>query len=196
MQTRILQEAHADGNSLWLDCSGGQAAGDVIEIFFMDAPSWYRYLLIPIRDWRHTGEPGGWDAAVVIYNTIPANQASVTRLCLSDELVDAVAVKADNDLVANHNGRSAAALIGPDELLKRRRVLGHIALYERDTFLRKILFRGVAGTSAIGGKEFNSRFSHGHCLLCVGQFPWVMPRWRRRDFSNRSTARLFAPGTT
>jgi len=122
----------------------------------------------PIRDGRHAGEPRGWDAAVVIYNTIPANQASVTRLCLSDELVDAVAVKADNYLLANHNGRGAAALIGPDEFLERRGVLGHIALHKRDTFLRKILFRGVAGTSAIGGKEFNSSFSHVHCLLCLG----------------------------
>jgi hypothetical protein len=68
----------------------------------MDLPSWYRHLPTPPHGGRHAGAPCSWDAAAVIHNTIPADRANAARLSLSDELVNAVTVKADDDLVANH----------------------------------------------------------------------------------------------
>jgi hypothetical protein len=91
---------------------------------------------------------------------IPICLPSEAHLCRSKQFVDAASVKADDDLVADDDGRSAAALIGPHQLLKRRGVHRDIALDKVDPFLRKILFRGMAGASPIGRVDFNCLVRH------------------------------------
>jgi hypothetical protein len=82
---------------------------------------------------------------------IPIARASGAHLCLTKQFVDSAPVKADDDLVADDDRRGSTALVGPNQLLQRRGVLGDVALDEVDAFLRKILFRRMAGASAIGG---------------------------------------------
>jgi hypothetical protein len=91
---------------------------------------------------------------------IPTASPSQAHLCLGQQFVDAALVKADDGLVADDDGRSAAALIRPDQLLQRRGVVGDIALDKGDPFLRKILFRRMAGASAIGGVDFDWLVGH------------------------------------
>jgi hypothetical protein len=83
-----------------------------------------------------------------------------THLGLGQQFVDAAPVKADDDLVTDDDGRSAAALICPYQLLQRRGVLRDVALDKVDPFLRKILFRRVAGASTISGVYFNALLAH------------------------------------
>lgn len=91
---------------------------------------------------------------------IPICLPSEAHLCRSKQFVDAASVKADDNLVADDDGRSAAAPIGPDQLLKRRGVHRDIALDKGDPFLRKILFRGMAGASPTGRVDFHTLFAH------------------------------------
>jgi hypothetical protein len=110
---------------------------------------------------------------------ISTASASEARLCLGKQFVDAAPVKADDDLVADDDGRSAAALVGPNQLLQRRGVFRDIALDKGDPFLRKILFRSMAGASTIGGVDFDLLFTH----VTIPPFlhsahvgaPWVHP---------------------
>jgi hypothetical protein len=91
---------------------------------------------------------------------IPTASASNAHLWLGQQFVDAALVKADDGLVADNDGRSAAALIRPHQLLQRRGVDRDIALDKVDPFLRKILFRGMAGASPIGGVDFDRLVGH------------------------------------
>jgi hypothetical protein len=50
---------------------------------------------------------------------IPTSAASAAYLCFGKQFVDAAPVKADDDLIADNDGRGAAALIGPNKLLQR-----------------------------------------------------------------------------
>ena len=50
---------------------------------------------------------------------IPICVASEAHLCRRKQFVDAASVKADDDLVADDDRRSSAALVGPNQLLKR-----------------------------------------------------------------------------
>ena len=50
---------------------------------------------------------------------IPTASASAAHLCRGKQFVDAAPVKADDDLVADNDGRGTAALISPDQLLQR-----------------------------------------------------------------------------
>ena len=86
--------------------------------------------------------------------------ARETHLCRRKQLVNTAAIKADDDLVTDDDRRRAAALVGPNQLLKGRRVHRDIALDKIDTFLRKILFRAMAGASTVGGVDFNRLVSH------------------------------------
>jgi hypothetical protein len=91
---------------------------------------------------------------------IPICVASEAHLCRRKQFVDAASVKADDDLVADDDRRSAATLVGPNQLLKRRGVHRDIAFDKGDPFLRKILFRAMAGASTIGGIDFHTLFAH------------------------------------
>lgn len=96
---------------------------------------------------------------------IPICVAIETHSCRSKQSVDTAAIKADDDLVTDDNRRRAAALVGPNQLLKRRRVHRDITLDKIDAFLRKILFRAMAGASAVGGVEKYLIFLHITALL-------------------------------
>jgi hypothetical protein len=91
--------------------------------------------------------------------------ASYARLRLGKQFVDAAPVEADDDFIADDNRRRPAAFVGPDQLLQRRGILRHVAFDEVDALLRKILFRRVAGTSAVGGEYLNCIFGHLRFLL-------------------------------
>lgn len=91
---------------------------------------------------------------------IPICLASETHLCRGKHPVNAAAIKADDDLVSDDDRRRAAALVGPNQLLKRRRIHRNITLDKIDAFLRKILFRAMAGASAVGGVDFDRLVSH------------------------------------
>ena len=104
---------------------------------------------------------------------IPICVANQAHLCRRKQLVDAASVKTDDDLVADDDRRSAAALVGPNQLLERRGVHRDIALDKVDPFLRKILFRAMAGASAVSCVYFDCIFRHLCFLHSVRLIPWV-----------------------
>jgi hypothetical protein len=91
---------------------------------------------------------------------IPTSSASAAPLRFGKQFVDTAPVKADDDLVADDDGRGAAALVRPNQLLQRRGVLRDVALDKVDPFLRKILFRRMAGASTVGGVDFDRLVGH------------------------------------
>ena len=113
-----------------------------------------------MRDRPHNRNGSSGDVAVASDGSLPACSASEAHLWLGEQVVDAAPVKADDDLIADDNRRRSAALVGPNQLLQRRGIFRDVALDEVDAFLRKILFRRMAGASAVGGEEFYRRFSH------------------------------------
>ena len=82
------------------------------------------------------------------------------HLCPGKQFVDAAPVEADDDLVVDDNGRRAPALISLNQLLQGRWVHRDVALDKVDPFLRKILFRRMAGASAVGGIDFDVLRAH------------------------------------
>jgi hypothetical protein len=103
------------------------------------------------------------------HGNIPICVASETHLCRRKQLVNTAAIKADDDLVTDDDRRRTAALVCPNQLLKGRRVHRDIALDKIDAFLRKILFRAMAGTSAIHSIYFDCFFSHLEISPFLGQ---------------------------
>ncbi len=99
-------------------------------------------------------------------NGIPLQRGRGACSCLCDQLVDPSAVKSDDHLTVDDDGGCAAAVIGAHELFQGCWILGDIAFNEVDPFLRKILFRCVAGASAIGGKEFDLLLGHDASSSC------------------------------
>jgi hypothetical protein len=89
-------------------------------------------------------------------SNIPTASASEAYLCRGEQFVDAGPVKANDDLIADDDGRGAAALVRFNQLLQRRGVLRDVPFDEADALLRKILFRAMAGASAVCGVDFNA----------------------------------------
>jgi len=83
-----------------------------------------------------------------------------THLGVGDQRIDFGAIKADDHLVADHDGGGAPALILFNQILQGGRILGDVTLDEVHTFLRKILFRRMARASAVGGEDLNRVFRH------------------------------------
>lgn len=65
-----------------------------------------------------------------------------------EKALEPAAVEASHDLLPHHNDRHGHAAGPGDELLARRLVLGDVLALKRDPFLRKKLFRRMAGLSA------------------------------------------------
>jgi len=137
----------------------------------MASPLRCRTYPTPIDDGPHNSQASDRDAPSSVEGNIPTPSASEAHLCCGKQFVDAAPVKADDDLIADDDGRGTAALVGPNQLLQRRRVLGDIALDEIGAFLRKILFRGMARASPIGGVDFNRLFGHGTIPPCPAFHP-------------------------
>jgi hypothetical protein len=100
------------------------------------------------------------ETTLVVNGNIPTAAASEAHLCLGKQFVDAALIKADDDLFADDNRRSATAFVGPNQFLQRRGIFRDVALDEINALLRKILFRGMAGASTVGGEQCNSLVVH------------------------------------
>ncbi len=93
-------------------------------------------------------------------NGMPSHHACGSRSRLRNQLVDPSPVEPDDHFASDHDRRGPTAVIGIHQFLKSRRILGDVALDKIDPLLRKILFRGVAGASAVGSEKFDGLLAH------------------------------------
>lgn len=108
-------------------------------------------------------------------SSIPSLDGCESRSWLREQLLDPSPIEPDDHLAADHDRWRPTATIGTHELFESRGVLRHVTLDKIDPFLRKILFRGMARASAIGGEEFYGLLAHALPPSCMvaRHFHWI-----------------------